>query len=895
MHTLIKLLTIGFVLIPPGIAAAQNNFSGTVRGHAATTIDYSDGSTSRLYIVGMKVRLMRQDAFGDSIIAETVTTEGGDFELTFGTSDGAASWDLYLRFVAENADGSVRVRRRLLFSKETREEDVHDDDLNGVLPNVPLDEDVGDVLLDANETRPQLLHWANRARSFVDSEMGPGVFPAGNDGTLDILRSPLGSSQTFFFPGGLQTQLAMYLAELNAVVGSNAVVMLLPGIAQVIAAIGVPVNVAILGYINQQFSDRDTIYIDDSNQHDENTAFHEFGHFLMWHLQAESWLNPLEASFAIHAITLNAANSSLAWTEGFANGFSMMVDTWSRADDGEFGIYGDPNPATTPARTYEDRGQYPIETQLSCTGVAVCTTQGVTHGYVSEWTIGTTLYDLWDGPDRFDPADPASQWDDRAAGVWVDDLQLSLAQILQPLLNNQGTGGFHCPAADIVCQALLQVGAEPDQEQYLLDNFIDYHAALIALEAPRTMLISDVFHQNAVLNLTAAAASSPVTQDLLNTDALSFVRTISYPVFDINNGFVSTTAMNSETFTVSVSELTESNDSFNYGSDGAGATSGVLSDDLTIGGTATGGSATLFVNGNGLYGWQSAANIYGSPIGSTLIVEPSFEVEVTDGVTIDVHDGGQLTLGNAQAMHTAEMLFQAGSTLVLGAGMSGNVLEQEAIPDGAMTALGPKVSKGKLFLHSNSRLVIERGAKLVIERGAEITLATNAQLVIRGDLEIRDDATLWYNAWQGGRIVFDLPNENGEPNFTMTASARLLINEVTFEIAADSYVRPTDIFGPEITIEHGATGMLGRDAYIDASRANFELEDSTIEGDTASPHAGIILRGHSHTIADSTIRGGAPGIHDSAVTGSAGLVMSGMTFENCETSIEVRDLPVTPG
>jgi hypothetical protein len=884
MRSILCFAVLAHLAVSSSPAFALDWFTGTVTGTAAVTI--TSTRTFTLKIVGMKVKLMRKDFLADTEIAKTVTTEGGLFELPFAEQDGAASWDLYVKFVAENEEASVRVRKRFVGTKETREEDYKKSDPIRVPANQHTEKDLGTVFLDAGETKPQLFHWANRARQFVEAELGADVFPSGNAGTIDILQMPtgFGGGTSFFFPGGYQSLLILWLTELNTVLGSTPVLELLPGIAQLIGPL-VGIELAIVIYVNTQFSDRDAMYIGDNAQYDENTVFHEFGHFLMWHLQNESWANPIEASFSTHGFSYNAANSKIAWTEGFANGFAMIVDTWSQADDGEMFFYGTSN--------YEDRAAFAPELRTWCMTTGGCGVQGLTHGYVSEWYVGTAMYDLWDGPDRLPPASPSTSWDDSAAMLGIDDLQLSFSRLMQPLLNNQGTGGFHCPSTDVICTAVAPIGSDPDQESFLILDAVEYHAALVDLDSFNDSAITDIFHRNGILNLVPDSQLTPPTRDWLNTDKLSFVRTILTPAFvSTSPDLLESKGVNLQTFTVSISELSSPNDDFGFGGDTAGETTGVLSDDLVVGGAAVLGGSTFFLNGTTFFGFQNAGNSYSQPLGVRPLLEPTFEVTVTEGTVIDAHDGGTIRLGDVTQGRTAELIFEAGSTLVLGGGRTGNFLERERIPDGAFMALGPMVSKGKLILERHSRVVIERGATLVIDQGAEISLGQNTELVIRGELDIRPDATLWYNSWQGGRIIFDLPDRDGEPNFTMASSGRIVLNEVTFEIASYSYVRPTDIFGPEIIIEHNATGQFGAEAYLDVGRARFELDESTIEASEGVPHAGLLLRGGTHSIALSTISGGAPCIHDHMEAGAASLVMDEMTFTGCETSIEVIDLSV---
>jgi hypothetical protein len=568
------------------------------------------------------------------------------------------------------------------------------------------------------------------------------------------------------------------------------------------------------------------------------------------------------------------------------------VDAWSRTDDGEFGF-----DRTT---AYEDRTQFAPETitwSIACTGGLTCNNQALSHGFVSEWYTSTTIYDLWDGPDNLQlngPAPVPSDYDDSvldAFGAVIvpasDFVELSFADIIQPILDNAGTGGFH---------SLLN-----DQEQFLINDFIQYHKELMELtftaplddlqECSTDRAITNVFHNNGIRNLHSSLGTalfpSFLFSDFLNTDAISFQRQVETEFYDLDPVTVSATPQSTvfQTFTVDVTELHDSVDDFNFSSNASGDFGGDLQDDLLVTGTLSGGSARLLFNNDTTYGWQNAGNNFGNLFLPIPTVEQEFYVSLCGGMRLEANEGGSIILGNDLTTHSATVTVESGGILILGGGRNGQVMEREYLPN------GPFVSKGKLRINAHSRVVIERGATLQINPGAEILLAgPEAVLEIRGDLVISDDANFTYTSTGGGYVLFDLPDNGGAPNVTMGNNASITLDEVPFTVAFDSYVRPDDKSGLEFTISN-STGSFQNNAYIDVSQAFFTLAESTIQLDSgAMSHKGIILNGAAHDIHDNTISGGAPGIYDSNSAGNTDLTVVDTEISSCVTGIEVVDL-----
>jgi len=153
-----------------------------------------------------------------------------------------------------------------------------------------------------------------------------------------------------------------------------------------------------------------------------------------------------------------------------------------------------------------------------------------------------------------------------------------------------------------------------------------------------------------------------------------------------------------------------------------------------------------------------------------------FAADVVDGGTcgsgatlLDVATGGSLVLGDAG--RTAELRFQAGTTLQLRAG-------------------------AKLVVNAGSRLILEPGATLIYEAGAEIQLqGDDAVLEIRGATRLGPDAAFAFTG--SGHVRFAVPFHpcaadatKACPSITAAAGSRMLFQgagptDTVLEVAGD--------------------------------------------------------------------------------------------------------------
>ena len=71
----------------------------------------------------MKVEVRKKDGLNDTMVGAGVTGEGGRFAVAYST-DSSADIELYLHFIAESGDGMIRVRKKGVFDKWSRNQDV---------------------------------------------------------------------------------------------------------------------------------------------------------------------------------------------------------------------------------------------------------------------------------------------------------------------------------------------------------------------------------------------------------------------------------------------------------------------------------------------------------------------------------------------------------------------------------------------------------------------------------------------------------------------------------------------------------------------------------------------------------------------------------------------------
>ncbi len=401
----------------------------------------------------------------------------------------------------------------------------------------------------------------------------------------------------------------------------------------------------------------------------ETTTWHEFGHFLMWQLQNKCWIDLLSGSFAKHSINRNS-NNRIAWTEGWAHAFAQICDAHYRNLDGEH---------------YLDEQRNNYERRTFGPGIS----NAITNGFASEFFVACTLYDLWDGADKFPPSTPSGDHNDLASGSWQGDADassLSFAELctivkngdVNSLPENNGKIEdiqvfFQHLTEDIHCDETIK-----NIRQCFFRNEINDQ-----LNVNDYFFNSDVLYKVESKNYVGSPFSDPILGWLLGYDYDHHQR--------INVAHINAAALN---FNTPYSSSTSS-----------------LNQDLLIS-----NQGKLYINNNLPPGIQ---------LNNTNPERPALHAnsvyEVCNQSDFTVGGNGSIIIGDPSGDYTAHMVLKSGSTLVL----ENNSLTR---------------------INNHSKLIIESGAQLIFEPGAVIELnGTDAILEIAGELILEDGATFTRN------------------------------------------------------------------------------------------------------------------------------------------------------
>lgn len=797
---------------------ASNSYTGTVEGVLQTKASLYNVPTDSVLIPvsGLRVELYSIDPLGDEMIGEGYTDENGAFDIFFSESKAVNPLEVYLKVVTETADGLVEV------AIGSERLDLMRDTPLVYQPDTYAEQSFDTIYVPNDNIKPQLLHWAHRAMNFVLDELDANSgFDPGQLEALLIKRYVLLPDRSFFTPNPFGRVIAQQPCE-----------------------------------------DRDIIWIGEYFELNENTLYHEFGHYLMWQLQNDTWSNVVTTGLVYHGPDYNATNAQLAWNEGFAEAVSMILDAYYWEEDGEFNNenIGDGNHESRFLdNSYPEDADYDI---IYVGGAAIPGSQALTHGYVSEWNIATALFDLWDGPNNIEPAArPFGQYplftnsDDVGIGTQGDEfdkVELSFSEIVQPLIEHPGAGTkWEFDATLYPCElwplnfdlenppfwAEFHSGAPEN----LINSVVEYFENLVdQQDSPKEKgRVARIFDHNKVHNLhdNLGSVSMPsVNQsDFVNTDMLSFQRTVIIPVISLPStgssaDFLADGSTFEEDFTISIHELNGPIDNYNFTPAGGGARD-TLSDDLSV------NNSTLFVNTSDREGWQDPGNHFSLP--SLAIFPPAnfhYDLFMDGDMTFTLRNQGELILGDATSNQSSKVVFLEGSSFIM------NPTGQ---PQGAT-----------LIVRDNCRLVIEAGANFSYNTGCTIVLeGANSVLEINGNFDIADQAI--FTVEGNGYVEFGLPDEGGNPNIDCGMNSQILLFggpdiRYRFHIKDGTYVMLDDSKETK-TRFLDCEGSMGAGAYWNLGRSDWTAYALEVYGEDPSA-LGFIFNGFENDL-DSLILG----------------------------------------
>lgn len=678
----LPLLSLLLLLFGTTFTFAQSTFSGNVSGR----LIWNDPQGNTIPLENIRMQLI---ANGHGVVAQTASTSDGLFDFTVPAfTDPNSSLELKVKVWAANGDNSIQAKQIASSTTTRRTTLFNNGQLTWAASNATLA--IGDAEVPTS-LRAQCVHWANKAKSYVESELvGEFTFPTGPAYRLHIMEAPILTETNFFLPKGL----------VATVIG------LLAGPVPT----GAPAFVPSIAAAPSSFSNNPGLYI--LNETSNGTLYHEFGHHLMWMLQNESWLSLFEAGLSFHSSSANDPSQKMAWTEGFADGFSQIMVALDRQFDGTNIISLD-NPSNFHLFT---------NSMKDINGTIFPSTQVLDHGFAGEAYIGDFIYDLWDGPGNLALMGNSTPSTASFSDSGEDNTELSLSQILGPLLEKQAPIG---PGVNV----LSRFG----QDAHLINNVVEYHDLLL----PWAMCfdghnINHLTRINRLHNL-ATGITDPLAQtEFINSDHIYYNRTVATRRFKFVGkptfNFKELNPPDAVDYKLDVTALRDSDDDYNMMQDPGSADAQIISDDIQVSLDPI-SPATLHINRHLSDRFQSSSNTWGEAAGvKTPQSNSDLSVWVHCNTTVDVGDQGTLELGDDQEGNTAEVRFWENSTFQLGG------------PAGS--GRGP----GKLIIHDGSRLVIGGESTFIFNSGSEIILdGPDAVLEINGNWIIENGATFTFS------------------------------------------------------------------------------------------------------------------------------------------------------
>ncbi len=734
----------------------RRTWAGTISGRIAT--DQMGGIGGLLPVTGIRVELWDKDGLFDDFLAAGHTDDAGRFSFYFNhSSSGEGSYlELYLMVIAVNDGRTIQVITRLTGPRDgsIRKSNPHD------YHHTVNAYDFGDVSPGRSTVKPHLLHYANQSRKFVQRTLGTSVLPNSSNDPLKLMITPFNGAgdNAFFMPGGYRN-----LAATVGILGWS------------VAAI--------------YLSNDDCLYIGDQEE-DEETAYHEFGHYLMWHMQNQSWANIFEASFATHYASTNS-NQKLAWTEGWATGFSWIMSAYTRRYRSASSI------------NYIDEPEQDnlfwirrVESQRTLVKNG-STSQGypLTHGQLSESLIGAAIYDLWDGDANLSltPNNPApasnttlahTDQDKYLESIFIDRVGLSFAEICAPIRNRPGNGiwGIGLFSSSVVQNVV-------DYQKYVTED-----RGGCALRRA----VADVFTLNRISEFPVQAGNRtgvPVFKqgsDELYQQGGASCELFSYD--DDDNNYPKT---GNEQVNIGQLDVYQfpTGARYNLGSTAASGT-GYLSDNLVIG-----ENNSLLINKAGEKGWPgSGQNV---PNGAPYTADLCGEIRIT------VTQKGLVQLGDAATSNVATVALTSGY-----GGGRGSLLDVQRggtllISAGSTLVVQPGatlVLRNGSTLKLNGTLRIENGGYLCVERGANTDVATSATWYIGPTALLSHPAYLALNPAPicNNQVAVCGTLSGGNPNVVNTATTQndaLAFDGVNDLVKLPNNGSPAFSIGTQFTIE----------------------------------------------------------------------------------------------
>lgn len=808
-----------------GCGVNKQKWVGTISGNVVAFMNRDNNlPDADMVITGIRVEIWDQD-WGwnrDDFLNAGYTDNQGNFSIGINTCQNFQGinqpendeLELYIVIQSVTQSETVKVRNRL---GKTLESVIGRGgnwlwNYNNGQQN-PLN--IGTIRPDKTDCKPHLLHYANQCRQFVHNSV-PNLF---NGSPLHIMRKPLGFSDgsNFMLPGPVSNALMIGSVSATAIFCNY--------------EIGLAATALTASYFLTNFSRKDAIYRDFSQDDNENIAYHEFGHYTMWHLQDKSF--NLQLPFKDHSLDYNSRNVKLAWSEGWAEGFAQIMDIVTIGYDDEAGFNGGINYETRRIGNFLPEGinYYDVKRNNN----PAQTENTVTTGMASEMNIACLLVDLFDGQNTLNTTNP--EWND--AGVWdngqTDNVSLTFAQICQPLLNNKGN-------------FWISGGVIQDIEEYASE--------LIKItECAQRSQIRNVFTQNRI----PSVANPPI--QFINSDAIKRNQTITFPTYKpVDKDFADLFFKGDETVIKELDVIQITND------DGFFNIRGITPDNFDLNDNLNLNNGTLFLNN--------------SQVASGFRDDPFLDPQPTNNITanvcsemINVFNNGTLELGDINGNIISTVIIMPNSTLSL----NDNTL--------------PNSQPSIIRINNNSKLIIE-GTLEIFPNSRIILNGDNAILEIKGILNVHDNATFTFEGGTSGsgHVVFNTIHKN---NIVLGNNSRISFvgasnNDRVMEVPTGAIFWPDNVQVAgnvqstfEITdgfVALGNNALINIGTRVNLNRVRFYAESTF-------PARSICLWGQKHKIENISVENVSEGIRSFNTFGGNQLILKNVSVSGALSAL----------
>ena len=640
-----------------GCGGTWRRYKGTFTGTVLASFGYDLGTDidTLLPLGGLQVEVWESDAMYSTRLGKGTTAKDGSFSIAVNTCQLGEGGELevFLKVKAKNEQHNIRGKNTWVLGRIQRAEtslmdwDYNDGDRQ--------DYDFGTIEVDNGAHR-----------SVAMAVQSWEYFEAYSSRSLDdplTVRADLSSTGSFFLPDKYR--------KVPITLPANAV-WLVPKLGLLLGPIATTYFISDL-LLNTQ---KPTIFLTESASRRENTPRHEFGHFAQWSLQNTGWTEPLSGSFASHHVHLES-NTRIAFSEGWANAFSMMIDAHFHDWDGESGYSGG-------GYNYEKRS--PLE---------------IDFGPASEYYIGCAFFDLWDGRDKY-------------------------RHLQNPNLPHQDLNSFassngylfgETDEVSLSFRELCDVIAEGDDLAAggVIGSIQGFYKSLIRDKScEERKQIKRIFDQNRVVGVVD---SFPTSLDFrgFSSDEIIAIQSINYSgntqgipwSYDFVHEYDRTS-------------LSGSGQDYNLASRDVNGYK-FLSDDLIVK-----DGATLSFNKNLPLGWVSSNDPVRPARNSTL------QAELCGNMKLKAIQGGNVVVGDQAVTAHADLRLKAGSSLRLGGGSpsnSGTLLVNDHsrlyVEEGAELI----IDQGAHIHLGGEEAVLEIDGDLTLLPGATFTFSGKGHLV----------------------------------------------------------------------------------------------------------------------------------------------------------------------